>query len=212
MQVFFSVPLSFAFSLYCYGQFVFFFSTVTCSVVLQFRKRMMYTSSGACFRCRRADGAMSVWSGPCPQVYQDCYSKLHISLCCKLWNSSPWFPASLIPHEVDEGMLRPEIIFLSEPKMWAGVLCGSSWNPWGCLNQLFWLSTTWMSLFEAHSVHCHLSKKQGRAMDSSWRSSAGLSVVWILYSLLAASRALQLAGACIRKIIILSRYLSQLYF
>lgn len=143
-----------------------------------------------------------------------CYSKLHKSLCCKLWNSSPWFPASLNPTWGGRGnVLRPEGRFLSKPEMCAeGILCGSSWNPWGCLNKLFWLSATWISLLEPHSVHCHLSKKQGRAMDSSWRSWAGLSVVWILYSLLAALRALQLAGVCIRKIMILSSYLPQLYF
>lgn len=53
------------------------------------------------------------WAGPapaphlprtCPEVYHECYSELLNSLCCKLWNSSPWFPASLILHEVEEGM------------------------------------------------------------------------------------------------------------
>lgn len=80
------------------------FCFTLCSVVLQFRKCVLYASSEACFRCRRADGAMSVWSGPCPEVYHECYSELLNSLCCKLWNSSPWFPASLILHEVEEGM------------------------------------------------------------------------------------------------------------
>lgn len=175
---------------------------------------MLYASSGACFRCRRADGAMCVWSGPWLHVYQDCYSKFHNSPCCKLWNSSPLVPC--FPNSTwgrKGNVLRPQVGFLGKPKMWAGgVLWGTSWNPWGCLNKLFWLSATWISLFEAHSVHCHLSKKQARAMDSSWRSWAGLSIVWILYSLLTASRALQLSGACIRKILILNNYLPQLYF
>lgn len=69
---FFSFPFSFAFSLYCYGQLVPFF-TLTRSVVLPFIKHTLYASSGACFRCRRADGAMSVRSVPCPEMDQECY-------------------------------------------------------------------------------------------------------------------------------------------
>lgn len=179
--------------------------------MLQFRKCVLYASSEACFRCRRADGAMSVWSGPCPEVYQECYSELLNSLCCTLWNSSPWFPASLIPHGVEEGMC---------------------WD----LKSGFWVNPRYgqrdfyvevpgtRGLFEpalltdCHldeplwSMQCPLSKKQGRAMDSSRRSWADWSMVWILYLPLAASGALQLAGACLRKIIILSSYLAQLYF
>lgn len=170
---------------------------------------MMYASSGACFRCRGVDGAMSVWSGPCPWVYQDCYSKLHDSLRCKLWNSSPWFPASLMPHEVEEEMCWDlKSVFSVNPRN------GQEFYVWvpgthgfepalltEChLDESFW------------STRCPLSKKQGRAMDSSRRSWADLSIVWILYLLLAALQALQLAGACIRKMITLSSYLPQLYF
>lgn len=170
---------------------------------------MLYASSGACFRCRRADGAISVWSGPCLQVYQDCCSKLRDSLCCKLWNSSPWFPASLMPHEVEEGMCWDlKSVFSVSPR------CGQEFyvdvpGAHGLFEPAL--------LTECHldeflwSTQCPLSKKQGRAMGSSWRSWAGLSIVWILYLLLAALWALQFAGACIRKMRILSSYLPQLY-